>query len=355
MKVIQVTPRYYPHIGGIETHVREICRRLVKHNIDVTVVTTDPANSLSREEYIDGIKVKRFRGFAPSDSFYFCPGIYFFIKGKKCDIIHIHGYHVLSTLFAVISNRRDPSFIFTPHYHGAGHTIFRNILNKLYKPVGAWIFDKADRVICVSKYEMDLVKRDFNIPDFKLVMIPNGVNLEEFKGIEPTQKDHKTLLYVGRLEEYKGIQYIIKALPQLSDYRFEIIGKGVYKNELRRLAEKVGVSTRIDWLEGVSREVLLQHYASADVFLMLSAHEAYGITVAEALASGTPCVVAIGSALEEFVDGERCIGIEAPITTDKLIEAIKQLKNAEWDTKDLPISDWDDVTDRLMSVYGGVQ
>ena len=359
MKIIQVTPRYYPYIGGIETHVREICKRLVKKNIDLTIVTTDPSRKLKKEELIEGIEVKRFDSYGPTDSFYFSPGVYFSLKKSNCDILHVHGYHVLSSLFAAFSKASNQTLVFTPHYHGVGHTFFRNILHKLYFLIGARIFDKADCVICVSEYERNLIKKKFKIPDSKLAVIPNGVNLEEFKDIKQVQKNHRTLLYVGRLEEYKGVQHLIKALPQLYDYRLEIIGKGAYKKELKRTAEKFGINSCIDWLEYISRKELLQHYASADVFLMLSKHEAYGITVAEALASGTPCIVATGSALEEFVDGENCIGIEPPITIDKLVRSIKHLEDSRIkgniQTKNLPIKDWDDIADKLVDVYRGVR
>lgn len=90
---------------------------------------------------------------------------------------------------------------------------------------------------------------------------------------------------------------------------------------------------------------------------MLSTREAYGITVAEALAAGTPCIVAKGSALDEFVDGERCIGIEKPFTREKLVNAIEQLlsSSSNEEMKNLPVLDWDDVTDKLLEVYRGMR
>lgn len=86
---------------------------------------------------------------------------------------------------------------------------------------------------------------------------------------------------------------------------------------------------------------------------MLSSHEAYGITVAEALAAGIPCVVAKGSALEEFVDGRNCIGIENPVSKEKVVKALKGL---EKDKKEKSyglnsIADWDEVADKTIKVY----
>ncbi len=354
MKVIQVTPRYYPDIGGIETHVREICRRLVRRKLELLVVTTDPSNNLKKDEIIDGINVTRLNTFAPYDSFYFSPGIYSFVKKNKCDIIHVHGYHVLSSLFAAMSKTDRNKLIFTPHYHGVGHTFFRNILNKLYKPVGAMIFNKAGRVVCVSKYEMNLIKNDFNIPDNKIVVIPNGIDPVEFEGIKAIAKEQKTLLYIGRLEEYKGIHYIIKALSQLPDYRLEIIGRGVYKNELRRLADEYSVNNRIDWLENIPRKELLEHYASANLFLMLSSHEAFCITVAEALTVGIPCIVATGSALDEFVDGKMCAGVTLPIGPEELAQKIKSMISKDRTKYGRKIMSWDEVVGHLIESYGNL-
>lgn len=88
---------------------------------------------------------------------------------------------------------------------------------------------------------------------------------------------------------------------------------------------------------------------------MLSKHEAYGITVAEALAAGTPCIVATGSALEEFVDGKRCLGILPPISTQELVHAINLLINPDikkrLENNALTILDWDEVAERTMEIY----
>jgi len=354
VKIVQVCPRYCPDIGGVETHVREISERLVRKGFEVEVVCTDPTGRSSRHEMINGVEITRFRSFAPDDAYYFAPQIYFYLKSRSYTLIHAHSYHALPALFAALA-ADGHKLIFTPHYHRGGHTPVRDFLHKIYRSFGSKIFDRADKVVCVSEYEQRLVMSDFDMPEWKIEKIPNGLNLAEFANLKP-ERNGRTLLYVGRLEEYKGVQYIISALPRLEDFKLEIIGKGPYENDLRKLADELGVSERINWQSGVTREELLQHYASADVFLMLSTHEAYGITVAEALAARVPCVVARGSALTEFVDGTRCIGIETPITVDKLVEAIQRLNGVGWNIKNLPISisDWDDITDRLIDVYEGV-
>lgn len=361
LKIAQICPRYSPDIGGVETHVKEISERLVRAGHDVEVITTDPSGKLEKRDTINGVKILRFRSFAPGNAYYFAPQIYFYLKKHNFDVIHAHSYHALPALFAALG-KRGRRFVFTPHYHRSGHTAFRNLLHKPYRLFGKVIFSRSDSVICVSEYEKRLVEADFRV-EGKTVKIPNGVNLKEFehlrnsqkgKGVEKKRGKEKTLLYVGRLEEYKGVQYIIQSLPELKDFRLRVVGKGPYEEELRNMAKSMEVEERVEWLKDLSRKELLECYADADIFLMLSSHEAYGITVAEALAAGIPCVVAKGSALEEFVDGENCVGIENPVTAEKVIDSLQKIeifKREPVSGRLKGIMDWNEVSARIEKEY----
>lgn len=351
MRIVQICPRYYPDIGGVETHVKEISERLAKRGFEVEVVCTDPTGRLQKHETINGVAITRFRSFAPGDAYYFAPHIYFYLKNRNIDIIHSHSYHALPALFASLA-KDERRLVFTPHYHRGGHTLIRNLLHKPYRLIGRTIFEKAYKVICVSEYEKRNVISDFDLPPGKIEKIPNGLNLSEFANIKYLKKHNGEgiLLYVGRLEKYKGIQHLINALAYLKDFKLEIIGKGPYENDLRRQAEELSVTKRITWYKNVTREELLKHYAMADVFLMLSTHEAYGITVAEALTSGTPCIVAMGSALEEFVDSETCAGLSYPIDTHNLANKIESMSHKRAIVVK-NIIDWNEVVKRLIKIY----
>lgn len=359
MKIAQICPRYSPDIGGVETHVKEISERLVKAGHDVEVITTDPTGKLSKQEIINGVKVIRFRSFAPGNAYYFAPQIYTYLKKHDYDVIHAHSYHAFPAFFASLG-RHGGKFVFTPHYHRHGHTTFRDLLHKPYRLLGKMIFSRADFVICVSEYENKLVKSDFEVAA-KTVKIPNGINLKEFKDLRQPGKSsnrnvgrERILLYVGRLEEYKGVQYIIQSLPKLQNFRLRIVGKGPYEAELRDMVKSFGLEGRVEWLKDLSRKELLECYVDADIFLMLSSHEAYGITVAEALAAGIPCIVAKGSALDEFVDGKNCIGIENPVSKQKVTKALKENDKKERNKNsgiEENIMDWDEVSARIEKQY----
>ncbi|RZN39083.1 MAG: glycosyltransferase family 1 protein [Methanophagales archaeon ANME-1-THS] len=354
MKIIQVCPRYYPDIGGVETHVREISERLVKKGFDVEVLCTQPFLKKKKkgEEMIHGVRVRRFRAIAPNDAYFFAPQIFFYLKNAQCDLMHAHSYHALPALFAALA-KKTRKFVFTPHYHGKGHTVLRDLLHKPYKFIGSRILRAADRVICVSRYEQELIEGDFAIPDEQVVFIPNGINREVF-GIGSSVKDKKTILYVGRLERYKGIHHIIEALRYLDDFQLVIVGKGPYEGELRRLASRINVNGRIKWLKDLTSAELLEQYKSAGVFVFLSPFEAFGITVAEALASGTPCIVAETGALKEFVDDKTCFGLGYPMDVEKLAEKIRAVSKRDINRSELPeekIKSWDEVVGEYEKLY----
>jgi glycosyltransferase involved in cell wall biosynthesis len=354
LKIAQICPRYFPYIGGVETNVKEISERLVLENHDVEVITTDPSGKLKKKDTINGVKVTRFKSLAPGEAYYIAPQIFIYLMNRSYDVIHVHSYHALPAFFAALSEH-SKRFVFSPHYHRGGHTPLRNLLHRPYKLFGKRIFSRADAIICVSEYEKGLVESDFNVKE-KTMTIPNGLNLSEFENLkcQKNETKEKILLYVGRLEEYKGVQYIIQSLPELQDFRLRIVGKGPYEDELHSIAKRIGVAERIEWLKDISRRELLECYADADIFLMLSSHEAYGITVAEALASGTLCMVVKGSALEEFVDGINCIGIERPPTKEKIIKALQGMEKAKKQTnsgKKKGLLDWNDVVDKIGEIY----
>lgn len=358
MKITQICPRYYPHIGGVETLVKEISERLAKRGCEIEVLTTDPSGSLPKEEEINGVRVRHFKSWAPSEAYYFSRTLkrYLAENSESYDVVHAHSYHAFPALYAAQTKGKN-KLIFTPHYHGMGHTFFRSLLHIPYEYVAKKIFEKADRVICVSNFEKDLVLKKFRVDDRKIGVVPNGINLKEFEGlIKKRRVDHKTILYVGRLEKYKGVDYLIKALPKIDkDIRLEIVGKGPHKQVLLKLVNRLlGVTDRVRFYQDLSRDELLQKYVDADIFVLLSKYEAFGICVAEALASETPCIVANTSALREWVDGKNCFGIEYPINVDELTHMISKVMRKRVTPSTLRLPTWDESVEKLTKLYEGI-
>jgi glycosyltransferase involved in cell wall biosynthesis len=355
IKILQVSKYYYPSIGGIQEHVRNISEKL-SHSNDVTVCATDPSGNLLREETINRVKIKRFKSSFPIEAYQFSPELHRYLTKHSgdFDIVHAHGYHAIVALYAA-SAKSTNKLVFTSHYHGKGHTAFATLLHIPYKRYGRRIFEKSDIVICVSNYEKKMIQKNFKIDNEKIIVIPNGLNRSEFSGLKKAKKNsHKIILYVGRLEKYKGIHFIIEALPKLDEtFNLEIVGPGSYREKLSELSTRLNVAHRVKFFQGLSRAEVLQKYIDADVVVQLSRCEAYALTVAEALTAGTPCLVANCQALTEWVDGKNCFGVNYPIDIEKLSDLInstssKQVKAASVYTK---ISDWTEIAGRLENLY----
>src|SRR5438874_12432809 len=92
-RVLVVAARYHPYVGGLETHVYEVGRRLACAGIDVTILTTDVSGRLPIVEESEGMHIRRVRAWPANKDYYFAPGIYRVIRGGGWDLVHCQGYH----------------------------------------------------------------------------------------------------------------------------------------------------------------------------------------------------------------------------------------------------------------------
>jgi len=359
MRIAQVCPRYHPYVGGVETHVRAVSERLVKKGLEIDVLTTDLNGDLVKEENIEGVKVRRFGCWAPSEAYYFSGSLKNFLAkhSNEYDIVHAHGYNAFPALYAK-QTKSEKAFVFTPHYLGKGQTFFRNLLHIPYRFIGKGIFNEADSVICVSEYERLLVKEDFAVEEGKVLVIPNGVDKNELSEFQwkPNFSQPK-ITFSGRLERrQKNVDKLIYAFDLLVkeyniDAKFVIIGRGPYENEMVRLIERLGLQERLEWRRWLPRRQYLEELATSNVFVAPSEHECYGIAAAEAIALGIPTVVANSTALAEFVEKELAFSISLPIIPSTIAKSIhKALIEARPKQSVSPnaIMSWDVVADQLL-------
>ena len=349
MRILQVCPKYYPSLGGVEEHVRNISERLAQDH-EVTVFTCDPTGKLPRSEEINKVKISRFKSFSPNDSYHLSREMLHALKSTEFEIVNGHSYHAFPLLLCRYA--KADKFIITSYYHGHGSTSFRDLLFRLYKVVGKKVFEQADGIIALSNHEKELLRKDFNIQREKISVIPSGIKLSEFKDIRKTGRDSNTILCVGRLEKYKGVQYIIQALPMVnSEINLNIVGKGPFNPHLESLVEKLGLEDRVHFHQDVPRKELINMYSDAGLLTLLSKYESFSIVVAEALAARTPCIVANTSALSEWIDQKNCYGIDYPVNTKRLAELIETVIGTE--VKEVKLWDWDDVAQETLRVYQG--
>jgi glycosyltransferase involved in cell wall biosynthesis len=355
VKVLQVCPDSYVQIGGISAHVRNISERLARHH-DVTVFATNDGGLEPWNEIINGVKVRRFRCYAPSNSYFLTIDMPLQMRREKFEIIHAHGYHQFPLHLSTLA--KADQFVVTPHFHGVGHSPFRNALIRLLKPFGKRSLKKANAIVAVSEFEKNLIRREFGFDDSAVQVIPNGVDFKEFVNLKKRRHDRRSILFVGYLAAYKGAQYLVEVLPKLDkDIVLKVVGRGPAKPLMEKRASQLGVSDRLEFYAKIPRDQLLQLYADADVFALLSRYEAYSIVVAEALAAKAPCIIARTSALAEWEDGITCLGVDYPISIDKLAEQITRALKGSYSTSEFrkwygkKIPDWDMTAERLEKLY----
>jgi glycosyltransferase involved in cell wall biosynthesis len=365
MRVVLVTTRYPPHTGGVETHVAELATGLADRGHDVTVLTADARSAdAGRRERHGAVTVRRFRGVAPGGAFHVAPGLLRGVRravaGGEADertVVHAHNYHSLPLLFAALSTDgpgvgTGTPLVVTPHYHGGSASSLRDRLLSVYRLPGGWALRRADRVVAVSDWERRRLGHDFGV---EATVVPNGLDVERFREAAPADPTdgRPYLLSVGRLERYKGVQHLVRALPHL-DCDLVVAGSGPYAADLESVASDVGVADRVHFLGHVADADLPGLYAGAVAFATLSSFEAYGMTVAEALAAGTPCVVRQAGALVDWADRADCVGVgsEAEVRLAAVAAAVREAVRLSAPAAPLPT--WDEVVDEVEGVYESV-
>jgi len=341
--------------GGIAEYVNNVSKILARKH-DVTVYGTNPKQAFPRVQNINGVKVERFKHYSPSGAYLFSLELPLRLRKSEFDVVHGHGYHSFPLHFCTLAKCKK--FIASTHFHGCGHTVFRDSLLRFLRPFGKRTLCKADKIVAVSEHEKSLLAKMFEFDSNKIVVVPNGLNLSEFSNLRRRKRDFRSILYVGTLHHYKGSQYLLEILPKLDDdVVLEIVGKGPLKESLESRAKALKISDRVIFYQDLPRDELLQRYVDADVFVLLSRYEAYSIVVAEALTAGNPCIVTRTSALMEWIDEENCFGIDFPINIDKLAALVKDVlyarpnNNAAKKWIGNKILDWEDVTKKLEKIY----
>ncbi len=151
MKIAQVCRFYHPAIGGVETVVKRLSEGLVKKGHDVKVFCQDDNLESPKSEVINGVGICRYSTQALSLSASMKRS--FKSNAGNWDIVHAHQYHALPAHYAAKYLRSRSKLVFTPYYHGTGHSILYKALLRGYRRFGKKAFSLTDKLVCLSKYE----------------------------------------------------------------------------------------------------------------------------------------------------------------------------------------------------------
>jgi len=358
LRILIVSKFYPPVIGGVEITVKELCEQYAKQDHQVTAAVMTKGDY--KDEQINGVRVLRF----PLDRLLrggFNRGVASFMRREldahHYDIVHIHNFHILlSFQSALMCVLRSMPYVFSPHYHGKGHTFARNALFQIYKRIGAIGLRRADAITCASEHERKKLLSDFPELKDKALVISPGIALRKIVSVA---KMPDSLLYVGRLMGYKGLDHTLHAMKALQNrnrrVRLRVVGTGPAQEELRKLVSELELDGQVEFLGEVGEDALAEEYARASCLLLLSSAEAYGLVVAEALASGTPCIVAKAAALTEFTLEPGCLGVDYPPKPEEVADMIARVLDEGAKLKVGPfsqkISHWPEVASRYLALY----
>lgn len=325
MKILMLTWEYPPRIvGGIARVVHDLSHRLIKDGHEVTVVTYKEED-LPEYENDKGVEVYRVENYMihPTNFIEWILQLNFNLASKaiqlinekgKFDVIHAHDWLTVSAA-KTLKQSFDIPLVATIHATEAGRNSGIHDETQRYINDTEWLLTyEATEVIVNSNFMKGHVQNLFGLPFEKINVIPNGINLTNFNGIERDYEfrrqyamdNEKIILYVGRLVYEKGIQHLISAMPKIlngyNDAKLVIAGKGGMLDDLKAQAEYMGIANKVYFTGYLNSKQVQKIYKCADIAVFPSTYEPFGIVALEAMLAGVPTVVSDVGGLNEIVE-----------------------------------------------------
>ncbi len=374
MKILYLIQRFLPYIGGAENHLHQIVKRLPS-NYEASVITFGP----NTEKYqINEIPVKSYRGLR----FHWGSGFTTLSHGMikdllrmRPDIIHAHTYGFAHTDFSsIVSKIKNIPLVVTTHYdRSKTNQVSKILLRELYDNIiGRMTLKLANKIFAATNYEKKFLISKFSLNDEKICVIPNGVEYNKFKNLPNPESmisqydlhESKIALFVGRIEEKKGLQYLLQATPKIvsefPDLKILIVGPDWgYQSELKKIAEKLKIEKLIIFTGQLNDFDLLKAYNLSDFTVLPSLGEATGLTILESMAAGRPIVASRLPTISEFVENEKDGMLFEPGNPEKLAISIislmsnqklknKLIQNGEIISKE---RDWSKIVKMTTDIY----
>ena len=300
MKILMLTWEYPPRVvGGIARVVYDLSRTLLKDGHDVTVVTYKDGDAPYFEDD-KGVKVYRVDNYMinPNNFIDWIMQLNFNLIAKaneiiaeqgNFDVIHAHDW-LVAYAAKTLKNSYNIPIVATIHATESGRNSGIHDETQRYINDTEWMLTyEASEVIVNSNYMKGELQRLFGLPYEKINVVPNGVNLSLFNGIERdynfrrrfAMDNEKIILFMGRLVYEKGVQHLISAMPKIlngyHDSKLVICGKGGMLDELQAQVNAMGISNKVYFAGYMQGKDVQRMYKAADIAVFPSTYEPFGI------------------------------------------------------------------------------
>ncbi len=386
MRVLLISWEYPPVIeGGLARHVRKLSEHLVSEGLEVHVLArgSDRASDVQERH---GVVVHRVSEPPfPADVNAFLHWVREMNRDMgdlgdelheslRFDLIHSHDWLVAGAAERV-ARRGERPWLTTVHATEFGRHqgwVQKRPQSQIHAAERAMV-RRADHVITCSRYMRSHVATVFDVPPAQITAIQNGIDPGDLEPIAHdlgalrarfAQPDQRLVLLVGRLVYEKGFHLALDALApviaKLGGVRFVVAGTGTAEAELRRQAWRLGLSRQGTFLGWVGDDMLHSLYRVADLCIVPSIYEPFGLVALEAMASGCLCVVADTGGLREVVPGDGTVGLRFPSRDSDALGAILQRVLADDDERAQLVAearehvlrfDWGEVARQTHAVY----
>jgi glycogen(starch) synthase len=304
MKIGFLITYFYPQTGGAESNCYYLARELAKkHEVHVFCSGNEDI-----DETIEGIHVHRSKQiFRIKYYFAYYPSLIDSLARYDLDILHVHGLGFVQHDKAVKALKQaypDTKVVCTPHGPFMAlkkYNLLGSLFKKAYTPSIRKGLASYNALIQVNPYQKEWMTKEYRVPPRKIFFVPNGIPQSSFirisqSSLNAVRKKYEVpqkhiLAYIGRIQKYKGLDQVIRALPLLPQCIFLAIGKDAGdRARLESIAKEKGVSERVIFTGEVSEKDKLALLELSDIFAFPSEWEAFGIGMLEAMARGNALV-----------------------------------------------------------------
>jgi len=338
-----ITPFFSPNIGGVETHLDDLCEYLRKRGHKIFVITYQPLTTnvkAPKFERRQNLEIRRIGWFSYNlfhklepypllEFIYLTPmllgySLFFFSRYRnEVDVIHAHG---LNAAFVARALARLFSKKAVVSIHAIYNLPRKPMLARLMR-ISLSSFDKV--MTLADRSKMELIK--MGLDSERIKVFTYWVDQTVFRPMNKAKckkefgfEDKFVVLFVGRLLEIKGIRVLIEVAMGLADVKdilFVFVGDGPLANEVRMASNNLG---NIVYVGKVENRELTPYYNAADVVIVPSLYEeGFGRVILEALSCGTPVIASNRGGIPETLDGS--VGILVEPEVDEIEQTIESL------------------------------